>query len=1176
MVKREYPQSYIKLNTTLQAVAVRVTINKPVTICCVYLPPKDKVRYNQLVSLVKELPAPFLLLGDFNAHNMIWGCTKTKARGRKIERLLEKQNLCLFNRGTPTFLYRDGKQSALDLSICHPSIFADFDWRVHDDPLGSDHLPIELQTVKRNNNREQTERWRTNKADWEQYQALCGTVFEPWETVKEKQDPTQYFTETLREVSTKCIPRTSKTSSSKPCIWYNDECRDARKKRRTALRKLKRNMSFDNAIAYSKEKAKTRLTYNNAKRESFREFVNTIDSSTPLKKVYDKVKRLNGRPASTVNHLKVGNETKETSKEIADTLADQYSKVSSNANYSDKFLRWKEREEKEAVVFDEKSEEAYNRIFTLEELKHALHQAKDSSPGPDDLHYQMLKHLPEKQLDLLLEIFNQIWTTGDYPTSWSEAIVVPIPKPGKDTSMASSYRPIAMTSCLAKTLERMVNNRLVWYLETNCKGGSQIPQYTNQRLQDEKDTLTPYQAGFRKGRSTTDHLVRLESFVREGFANKQHVVAVFFDLEKAYDTTWKFGILKDLKKMGLGGRLTRFVKGFLTNRTFRVRSGATMSKSAEQENGVPQGCVLSVTLFGIKINSIVKNCVYDVECCLYVDDFVIYCRSARMDYIERKLRNTLKNLETWSDENGFKFSQSKTKCVHFCRRKCEESPVLSLNGQQLTVETEYKFLGLIFDHRLSFQAHVEYLRKKCQKAMNLLKMLSHSSWGADREILLTLYNTYILSRLDYGCIVYSSAAEPDLKRLDPIQNQGLRLCLGAFRSSPKVSLCVEAGIPPLALRRRKLSLQYAIRVMAQEKNPTHDTIFTEDLSVFDRRPNAKKPYAVTARTLLSEVEITPDMVMKVGPAKSPPWTVATPVILFDLAKNKKGETEQSVFIKNLETIRKKYKGYNEVYTDGSKDGKRVGFAAHTPLGDRLGALHGKSTIFTAEGYAVRSGFEWIRVSGRNKFILFSDSKSFLEALNQHDPSNPLVQEVKELYSALVKQGKEVVLCWLPSHIGIEGNECADEAAKLALRRPPKPALIPSSDFFQVCRETMMKEWQIQWNCQRGNKLQAIEPSVGKKQDHRDLTRRESTRLARFRIGHSLLTHRHLMGARAPPLCQRCHVALTIRHLTLHCRATRRSRDKHLKGCKSMKKVFKKRSLKEILSFLRETQIFEKL
>ena len=117
---------------------------------------------------------------------------------------------------------------------------------------------------------------------------------------------------------------------------------------------------------------------------------------------------------------------------------------------------------------------------------------------------------------------------------------------------------------------------------------------------------------------------------------KEHVVAVFFDLEKAYDTTWRYGILCDLHSMGLRGNLPVFISKFLEDRTFRVRLGSTYSDSFDLENGVPQGSVLSVTLFGVKIKSITQCVVGGVESSLFVYDFCICARSKSMRSAEKK------------------------------------------------------------------------------------------------------------------------------------------------------------------------------------------------------------------------------------------------------------------------------------------------------------------------------------------------------------------------------------------------------------------------------------------------------------------------------------------------------------------------------------------------------------
>ena len=334
----------------------------------------------------------------------------------------------------------------------------------------------------------------------------------------------------------------------------------------------------------------------------------------------------------------------------------------------------------------------------------------------------------------------------------------------------------------------MINVRLVWYLESI-------------------NLISPVQSGFRSERSTNDNLVRLETFIRDAFVAKEHVVAVFFDLEKAYDTTWRHGIMRDLHDLGIRGRLATFIENFLADRWIQVRVGSTLSEMFDQAQGVPQGSILSTTLFNIKINNIMDCLDPKTDGSLYVDDFCMCYRSKSMRTIERHLQQCINRIENWASHNGFKFSKSKTQCVHFCQlRKVHNDPELYLYGSLIPVVEDFRFLGVLFDRKLSFIPHIKYLKAKCLKALNLLKVLSHTDWGADRTVLLQLYRSLIRSKLDYGSIVYGSARPSYISSLDTVHHQGLRLALGAFRTSPVQSLYVEAEEPSLYLRREKLAL----------------------------------------------------------------------------------------------------------------------------------------------------------------------------------------------------------------------------------------------------------------------------------------------------------------------------------------------------------------------------------
>ena len=273
--------------------------------------------------------------------------------------------------------------------------------------------------------------------------------------------------------------------------------------------------------------------------------------------------------------------------------------------------------------------------------------------------------------------------------------------------------------------------------------------------------------------------------------------------------------------------MTVFISKFLENRNFRVRLGSAFSDSFDQEMGVPQGSILSVTLFSLKINSLAKILSEDVQGSLFVDDFLLSYRAKNTRTCERQLQCCLRKIEEWCTENGFKFSPAKTGCVHFhYKRGMLPEPNLILNGKKIRVVRETKFLGVVFDQKLSFIPHLKALKCRCLKALDIIKVVSNQEWAADKSVLLRLYRSLVRSKLDYGCIVYGSARPSYIKMLDTIHHQGLRLALGAFRTSPVESLYVEAGELPLKHRRIKLSLQYVTKLRSSPSNPCNIIVYS--------------------------------------------------------------------------------------------------------------------------------------------------------------------------------------------------------------------------------------------------------------------------------------------------------------------------------------------------------------
>ncbi|GFX53849.1 putative RNA-directed DNA polymerase from transposon BS [Trichonephila clavipes] len=203
-------------------------------------------------------------------------------------------------------------------------------------------------------------------------------------------------------------------------------------------------------------------------------------------------------------------------------------------------------------------------------------------------------------------------------------------------------------------------------------------------------------------------------------------------------------------------------------------------------------------------------------------------------------------------------SPSKSSCVHFFRkRNLHPDPFIHIGNLQIPVVSEMRFLGVILDSKLTFLPHVLYLRKKCERSLNILKVLSNTLWGADRVSFLRVYQALIRSRLDYGCVVYGSARASVLKRLDTIHHSALRICSGAFRTSPVTSLYVVCHQPPLELRRRQLSANYFIRAMSVPSHPLKPFALAIGLNrLYEARSFNIKPFSERAKAVLNDAHLS--------------------------------------------------------------------------------------------------------------------------------------------------------------------------------------------------------------------------------------------------------------------------------------------------------------------------------
>ena len=1166
-ISRDVPYEEVKLNTNLQAVATTVHLGIRFTVCNLYIPPSRTLDANELQTLFNQLPKPCMMLGDFNAHHHRWGCqTRNNKHGEILERLISQNVLNVLNTGTPTFP-GSANGSIIDLTITTPDISSRFEWSTGPSLLSSDHFPIFISTYFPSPH--PTPIRLTKKANWGTYKHSKAWNNINWSNLSNEEIIADLY-DRINIACDEAIPVTTPTKFF-PKPWWTPELTISRANREYFYEKYRKNKTVANRERWSEARAAHKRKCEEEQNESWKRFISEFNESMPLSTLCRRVKKMKGIATPSIRILKdagPAGQIYSDTEDIAERMAQNFAEVSSDNNYSSRFLQKKAQTEQNMPSFEDGSTHYYNQDFTINELDNVLASVHDSAPGEDAITYEMIKNLPNHVRELLVEMFNKFFKESFFPNEWRRAIIIPILKPGKDPSDPKSYRPIALTSCLCKIFERLLNERLIEFLIM-------------------EKVLSPFQCGCLKGRSTLDHLVRLEDEIRKTFQREEHFISVFFDLEKAYDMTWKSGIVVDMYKAGLRGLLPKYIAAFLQNRFFKVKIGPSLSSVCEQRNGVPQGAVLSPILFALKINGIIKNIPTNQTTTksLFVDDLQLGVRGPDLETIGKILQKYLTVVQKWTEDNGLRFSPSKTNVVHFTKlNSIAPPPQLKLGDQQLVYKPSAKFLGLEFDSKLTWNPHLKKLKSGCQKLLGIMKMISYQSYGATQACLVKIYRTYVRSKLDYGSIVYTSATQTELQKLDVVANEALRIATGAFASTPVESLYVLANESKLAERRETLSLRYYLKIKSQLSSPVGPCISQQNQ--VSPTANNKTFYNRIQQTIknlnLPKFIIQPEFSYTGQQCTVPKYAQRRPVVDRSLTKYPKETTPPAVYLSEFAALREeKFAGYNEIYTDGSKTSTRAGSAAVTRDKCSTATITPEASIYMAEAYALELAVGMVERSNSLLNVIYTDSRSCIESFLTAS-SHPTIRKVIWKLHKLGEKGVTVKLCWIPSHVGIRGNDRADQKAKDAAKRTGTITYLPIyyKDYYPTVARRQYESRAETWRTLRNNKLRSIKDDILPFPPLSNENRREEVVLNRVRAGHTRLTHGHIMESGPPPVCPFCNDSiLTINHIFVECPQLARNRERHfgMRQPLHLRYVVGPQSNPtKIIEFLKNVQVFNEI
>ena len=337
-----------------------------------------------------------------------------------------------------------------------------------------------------------------------------------------------------------------------------------------------------------------------------------------------------------------------------------------------------------------------------------------------------------------------------YPESLKKARVIPVYKNGSK-QLATNYRPISVLSNFNKIFETIIHNKMLKFVE-RCH------------------LLSEKQYGFRRKSSTTCAILDLINRILIALQNKEFAIAIFLDLKKAFDCVHRSILLMKLEKYGFRGEFLLFLRSYLDSRVQFVNINNCISSTMTVIHGVPQGSILGPLFFILYINdiSLISPLLYKV---LFADDTVILRSGLDFNELTTQLQTELNVLIDWLNYNKLAVNVSKTKCIVFSSGKAFNEPDIRIQNVKIEIVSDYKYLGLIIDERLSFNTHVKQLKGKLSYYCGLIYSLRNY---LPKEALLSIYYSLVYQHIVMHIIIWGNTSVSNLNMIQIAQNKIIR------------------------------------------------------------------------------------------------------------------------------------------------------------------------------------------------------------------------------------------------------------------------------------------------------------------------------------------------------------------------------------------------------------------
>lgn len=428
------------------------------------------------------------------------------------------------------------------------------------------------------------------------------------------------------------------------------------------------------------------------------------------------------------------------------------------------------------------------------EVERLILSLKSNAEGWDNISGKVLKSFKEFIVPPLTYICNLAITSGIFPRAFKKALIIPVHKSGS-RDRVDNYRPISILPSMSKILEKIMNTRLITFLEA-------------------KGLLSSSQFGFRAGVSTENAVHELTNYIFQNIDEDKKCLAIFLDLAKAFDTVSIPLLIKKLERIGVRDMQLRLFGNFLNNRTQYVRIGDVISDDRPVSYGIPQGSILGPTLFLVYVNELCKLELPNGRIISFADDTALTFSAKSWEEVFSQAQHGFDIVNDWLCNNVLTLNSDKTKYITFTKRgyvanmpfcivahKCLLPHDINCNCSKLESVRTIKYLGIYVDNNLNFNKHVDMLVPRIRKLIYIFKNLRNV---ADHRTIKVVYTALCQSILCYCITIWGGTHKTTILKLERAQRAVLKTSQNLhflFPTSELYKLCKVHTVRQLYIMR---------------------------------------------------------------------------------------------------------------------------------------------------------------------------------------------------------------------------------------------------------------------------------------------------------------------------------------------------------------------------------------